>query len=365
MNLLHQIWGSLQRQLFPSLQEELGPLTEADHKFVQVLSLLRLDPLLQRYQAIGKGRPPHSRRSLACAFLAKSVYQFPTTAALIEALHARKTLRRFCGYETPGDLPNESTFSRAFAQFAQTELPQQLHAALIEDHWGQKLAGHVSRDATAIEAREKAQYPPASVELPPPPQKRGRPKKGEVRPPPPPKRLELQLTRSLAENLTDLPRRCNIGSKKNSKGFHETWRGYKLHLDCIDGDIPVSAILTSASLHDSQAAIPLAQMTAARICSLYDLMDAAYDAPQIWAYSRQLGHVPIIDRNPRGGERVEMDPAQAARFGERSTAERVNSNFKDNYGGHTVRVRGAEKVMAHCMFGIVALTAMQLFRLLG
>jgi hypothetical protein len=32
----------------------------------------------------------------------------------------------------------------------------------------------------------------------------------------------------------------------------------------IDGDIPVSAILTSASLHDSQIAIPLAQMSAVR-----------------------------------------------------------------------------------------------------
>jgi len=47
----------------------------------------------------------------------------------------------------------------------------------------------------------------------------------------------------------------------------------------------VSAILTSASLHDSQAAIPLAQMTSERIVSLYDLMDAAYDAPQIKKFS--------------------------------------------------------------------------------
>jgi hypothetical protein len=29
-------------------------------------------------------------------------------------------------------------------------------------------------------------------------------------------------------------------------------------------------------------------------------MDAAYDAVQIWDQSRELGHVPIIDRNPRG-----------------------------------------------------------------
>ncbi len=59
-----------------------------------------------------------------------------------------------------------------------------------------------------------------------------------------------------------------------------------------------------------------------------------------------------------------MDPAQAVRYNERSSAERVNSNLKDNYGGRFVRVRGAAKVMAHLMFGIVALTAAQLFQLL-
>jgi hypothetical protein len=31
-------------------------------------------------------------------------------------------------------------------------------------------------------------------------------------------------------------------------------------------------------------------------------MDAAYDAPQIREFSRQLQHVPIIDQNRRRGE---------------------------------------------------------------
>ena len=39
------------------------------------------------------------------------------------------------------------------------------------------------------------------------------------------------------------------------------WIGYKLHLDTIDGGIPVSALVTSASLNDSQVAIPLATIT--------------------------------------------------------------------------------------------------------
>ena len=73
----------------------------------------------------------------------------------------------------------------------------------------------------------------------------------------------------------------------------------KLHLDAADGGVPLSCILTSASVHDSQVAIPLAAMTAGRVNNLYDLMDSAYDAAEIRAYSESLGHVPIIDRNPR------------------------------------------------------------------
>ena len=35
----------------------------------------------------------------------------------------------------------------------------------------------------------------------------------------------------------------NVGSEKNSKGYKETWVGYKLHLDVADGQIPISCIL--------------------------------------------------------------------------------------------------------------------------
>ena len=61
-----------------------------------------------------------------------------------------------------------------------------------------------------------------------------------------------------------MPTACDVGSKKNSKGYKETWIGYKLHLDVACGQIPVSCVLTSASVHDSQVAIPLMTMTPAR-----------------------------------------------------------------------------------------------------
>ncbi len=30
--------------------------------------------------------------------------------------------------------------------------------------------------------------------------------------------------------MKELPRLCDIGCRKNSKGYKETWVGYKLHL---------------------------------------------------------------------------------------------------------------------------------------
>ena len=43
--------------------------------------------------------------------------------------------------------------------------------------------------------------------------------------------------------------------------------------------------------------------------------------------------------------------------------KRVFSSLKGNHGGRHIRVRGPKKGMAHLMFGILAIIAMQLFRL--
>ena len=154
----------------------------------------------------------------------------------------------------------------------------------------------------------------------------------------------------------------------------ESWVGYKLHLDVADGGIPISGLLTSASTHDSQAAIPLLHMSNERVVNLYDLMDAAYDVQQIHEASRQLGHVPLIDVNPRRNSALKAEiaaenkrcrlvahkPAGTIRYHERSTVERVNARLKDEFGGRMVGVRGHAKVTCHLMFGILALTANQL-----
>lgn len=359
------LWNSIQSWLFPALEDEIGALDEKHRLFVAVCELCAPQDHMAAYRWCGNGCPPRDRLALCKAFIAKAVWDFATTRNLIDAIRHRPALRRLCGWESLGEVPSEATFSRAFDAFARDGRPQQIHEATIKAHHGEKIAGHISRDATAIHAREKAEVKP---EKPPKPKrgKRGRPRKdGPAVPPPEPTRLQRQLERDLPANLADLPTVCDWGCKKNSQCRKECWRGYKLHLDVIDGDIPVSAILTSASLHDSQVAIPLAQMSAGRVVSLYDLADSAYDAKEIRAMSARLGHVPIIDDNPGGGEKREFSPAEAVRYRERSAAERVNSHLHDEHGGRHVRVRGPVKVAAHLTFGLIVIAAEQMLRMLA
>ena len=366
-------WDHIQGFLFPMLREEAGPLTAQHERLVLVLDVARIEAFVRMWPGL-PGRPLDDRHALARAFVAKAVLNLATTSGLIERLAADATLRLLCGWERRSEVPSESTFSRAFAEFAASGLPGRVHEALIVRTHKNCLVGHISRDATAIEAREKP-VKPALPAPKTPKRKRGRPKKGEAIAKKEPRRLERQAGMTLAEMLADLPAYCAVGTKRNAKGHTTSWIGYKLHIDTADGDIPVSCLLTSASVHDSQVALPLAAITAERVTNLYDLMDSAYDAPEIWDKSRALGHVPVIDPNPRRGGKAEAEaealakrcagykPAEDVRYNERSAAERVNAGLKDNYGGRYVRVRGAAKVFCHLMFGILALTVGQLFRL--
>ena len=395
----------LQSSLLPCVEEQLGELSASARRLAAVLEMIPLSRFVPSARG-WMGRPSKDRLAIASAFVAKAVYGFVSTRQLLEALQRDDHLRSLCGWTSGRRVPHESTFSRAFDEFARMELPQFVHEALIRETQQGRLIGHIARDATAIEARERFPETRAQREA------RHRARKAKLkqqrqaaralarqaaaaagralpvrgRPPgpnrrfaggkrpyvtPPGTRLERQRSMSVSAMLDELPRQCDWGTKKNSQGSEEHWRGYKLHLDVADGQIPISAVLTSASLHDSQVAIPLATMTTQRVTYLYELMDSAYDAQHIHQQSRILGHVPIIDPHPRrrqaspfsSSAAPQMSWAQQERYKERTMSERVNARLKDEFGGRNVRVRGPLKVMAHLMFGILALTADQILRL--
>jgi hypothetical protein len=181
LSCLSRTWSHIQGTLFPWLTEELGPLTETHKRVVTALEVAGVEAFVRVWPGL-PGRPPCDRAALARAFVAKAVIRLPTTVMLIDRLAVDKPLRRLCGWEHRGELPSETTFSRAFAEFACSALPCHLHEALIKQTYKDRLVGHISRDATAIEAREKPvkSAPPAASTPARPKRKRGRPRKGEV-----------------------------------------------------------------------------------------------------------------------------------------------------------------------------------------
>jgi hypothetical protein len=162
-----------------------------------------------------------------------------------------------------------------------------------------------------------------------------------------------------------LPVHGDVGAKKNSKAYKQAWIGYKLHVSVNDCGLPISAVLTAASLHESQVAVPLMKMTSERLDYLNDLMDSAYDAQRSYEVSRRLGHVPIIAKNGRRKKVIPLARHEAVRYQERTVAERFNSRLKEGFGADNVMVQGAAKVRLHLMLGVVALFADQLPKLIS
>jgi hypothetical protein len=364
-------------QRFSALQGELIGLVEQDYtglspkleQIIRAFEFTQIELTVYRdrgyAQGRGVGQPEADRCTLACAFLAKAVLDLKTTRALIDRLQADSKLRRLCGFDLRIALPSESTFSRAFEEFSTSELLQRVHASMIKDTLGEQLLGHISRDSTAIEAREsiakqgKAEVAPAKAKGKP-----GRPKKDEVRPAPEPSPLERQRGQTLEQMLFELDTACATGTKKNAQGYKISWKGYKLHLDTACCGVPISAVLTGANVHDSRVALPLTRISAQRVDVCYELMDAAYCSTVIRQDIEAAGRVPLIDHNPRKGEKREFAPHEAQRYKIRSGAERCNARLKDEFGARHVQVRGHAKVMCHLMLGVVALCADQLTRLL-
>lgn len=155
-----------------------------------------------------------------------------------------------------------------------------------------------------------------------------------------------------------------------------SWIGYKFHTAVDDNCIPIAVILTSASLNDCEAAIPLSKKASRLTTNLYDLMDAAYDMPEIKENSIALGHVPIIDKKSKNAEEkaeremeikrrkaVNFTPADRKRYKERFPKERSNALIKDSYGGRNFLYRGGLKISCHLMFGILSMSAMMILKL--
>ena len=305
-----QRFSALQGELIGLVDQDYAGLTPKLEQIIRAFEFTQIELAVYRDRGYatrrGVGQPEADRCALACAFLAKAVLDLKTTRALIDRLQADSKLRRLCGFDLRFALPSESTFSRAFEEFSSGELVQRVHARMIEDTLGNQLIGHISRDSTAIDARESIAKKDKAPTLAKTKNKRGRPAKGEVRLAPEPSALERQSSQTLAQMIAELDTACTTGTKRNAQGYKISWKGYKLHIDTACCGVPISAVLTGANVHDSRVALPLTRISAQRVDACYELMDAAYCSTVIREDIQAAGRVPLIDHNPRKGEKREF-----------------------------------------------------------
>jgi transposase len=344
------------------LQDSFEEYLNNDHRaFLAMLRVVEEHlPPLERI-GTGMGRPAYENVPFFRAFLAQSFFRIASLEALRNRLLTDPNLRQICGFAL---VPSLATFSRRFAEFAALPLATCTLNDLVSRYQEGRIVGHISRDSTAIAAREKPVNKKRDVTvLTGSKHKRGRPRKGEERPAKEPRRLERQLKMKPGRALKELNADCAWGCKKNSQGNVSFWKGYKLHLDVTDMGIPVTAIVTGANVHDFQVAIPMEKLTERKVTFLYSVMDSAYDAQSVKTYIGGKGRVPLIDPNKRrGSEQMTFTPAQKERFKIRTTVERANAHLKDWLIPAQIFVRGVKKISFQLLCGVLCLAALKILQ---
>lgn len=161
------------------MDEEFAPTLK---QVVTALETIEIERFLP--DSRGAGRPPMIRGRWTRAFVATATLRLPMTEALIDLLEAAQPLRRLCGFSTDHRIFGKHRILRAFAEFVEIRLVERSHEALVQRPPVNHMEGHVARDRTAIEAREKstAKVPTVATKMP---RRCGRPQRGKVRPPGP------------------------------------------------------------------------------------------------------------------------------------------------------------------------------------
>ena len=304
------------------------------------------------------GRPRFDDLPFVRAYLAKHCYQIDKNNLLRARLLSDSSLRRICGFQK---VPSEATFSRRLEQFAKRNIPTTTLAILVQNYHDGQLVRVVARDSTTIKGREKSKNKKKDVKVKK--QRRGRPRKGEIRAPKEPKRVERQLRQSSSKSLSELDKGCSWTCKNNSQGKPQYTKGYKIHLDVTDQGIPISACVTGANVHDSQVAIPLEKMTERRITHLYTMADSAYDFPEHRDYILAKGRIPVIDpNNRRSPQKRVLEKLEQEQYKARTVVERANSHLKDHLLPAALYVKGHCKVSFVLLMGVLCLAAIKIIQ---
>lgn len=298
---------------------------EPTKRFEDIFSTLHIEPLLV---VVSKknvyGAPTElNYPAMIYALVAHIVERIPTIKDLVKRLRNDFMLHLECGFLFSDRIPSEASFSRftqklnesnALETVQETLLLQTIREGFLQDDV-------VSIDATHFESRDRAT--PQEKKPKPQPKKRSRKSKAEQEAFQKEKQeredqetiyektILHQLDASLETLRTDIPIHPNWGIKKNSEGKHPFWFGFKAHLAVgSKSQYILQSLMSSASLNDGKAAIPLFKGIQERL-SLnirYGTLDAGYDYEAIYKQLHQMKAKAIIAYNKRNeGESLGFD----------------------------------------------------------
>lgn len=287
------------------------------------------------------GRKGYSLSDILAVRVVMSIYKCNAHAA-IETLKRSPNLKAITGMNK---VPSDAVVSRKTNELIEAVSIYDLHHTIVKAYFSDVDTQNISIDSTIIQCREK---PVKKIKAEP--KKKGRKKKGSEE-----ERvfLEEKERQKYLENeektgdedifIASLEHKCSITGKKNSKGNQTWFIGKKDHMAVDDRGIPVSYVITGASVHDSQLAISLIRK-ARRICNFdFVLMDAGYSDSEIEDFALTNEIYPIIDFKANSkGEKKAMSEDEALIYKKRTTVERTNSELKECFLIEKLYSRGAK-----------------------
>lgn len=299
---------------------------EPTKRFEAIFSTLHIEPLLF---AVSKktvyGAPAElNYPAMIYALVARIVERIPTIKDLVRRLRHDFMFHLECGFLFSDRIPSEASFSRFTQKLSESNALETVQEALLlqaiqEDFIHDDV---VSIDATHVESRDR--FTPQVKKSKPQPKKRGRkPKKEQVayqkekqkqeeKKTIYEKAIEHQLDIDLETLRTAIPLQPTWGIKKNSEGKNTFWFGFKIHLAVgSKSQYILQSLVSSASLNDGKAAIPLLKGVQERLTSLniqYGTLDAGYDYEAIYTQLYRMEAKAIIAYNKRNeGELLGFD----------------------------------------------------------
>ena len=133
MTHIRDNWCRFQGELFPEIRDAVGPLHKDHQRFVMALGIICPENFILRISQ-RDGRPLCDRINLLRAFIAKAIWNIPTTRALFE--HLKVTAK--CGTCVDGYSPAKYQVNPPFRE-PLPNLPRATSQGRCMRHWSKNL----------------------------------------------------------------------------------------------------------------------------------------------------------------------------------------------------------------------------------